>query len=236
MNTSGEVADLMVKEGMQITESAVKLVGVGAKELTVLLLALLSDKKKLQGKTNLKNLLKSEKPLCILQIKESDLSKFSSEAKKYGVLFSAVTDKSKENKYCDIIAKQEDVSKLNYIMEKLGYAATEQEIEPEPENDEKEKVKETDRDEKTKEDISKNPSPRAKENQPEKEFSKHGATEKTGSTTEKKKSIKKMVEDINRDMKKMVDKIDPEKKKNKSYPHFTKKKKKKKTKAKGKIK
>ena len=31
MNTSGEVADLMVKEGIQITESAVKLVGVGEK-------------------------------------------------------------------------------------------------------------------------------------------------------------------------------------------------------------
>ena len=153
MNTSGEVADLMVKEGIQITESTVKLVGVGAKELTVLLLALLNDEKKLQGKTNLKNLLKSEKPLCILQIKEDDLSKFSSEAKKYGVLFSAVTDKTKENEFCDIIAKQEDVSKLNYIMEKLGYAATEQEIEPEPEKEESDK--EIKGDEKTKKDISK---------------------------------------------------------------------------------
>ena len=77
MNTSGEVADLMVKEGIQITEATVKLMAVGAKELTALLLALLNDEKKLQGKTNLKNLLKSEKPLCILQIKEKDLSKFS---------------------------------------------------------------------------------------------------------------------------------------------------------------
>lgn len=33
MNTSGEVADLMVKEGIQITESAVKLTALGAKIL-----------------------------------------------------------------------------------------------------------------------------------------------------------------------------------------------------------
>ena len=33
MNTSGEVADLMVKEGIQITESAAKLAGLGAKNL-----------------------------------------------------------------------------------------------------------------------------------------------------------------------------------------------------------
>lgn len=31
MNTSGEVADLMVKEGIQITESTVKLMALGAK-------------------------------------------------------------------------------------------------------------------------------------------------------------------------------------------------------------
>ena len=99
MNTSGEVADLMVKEGIQITEATVKMAAVGAKELTALLLALLKDTKKLQGKTNLTNLLKSEKPLCILQIKEKDLAKFTAEAKKYGVLFTAVTDKSKKNIY-----------------------------------------------------------------------------------------------------------------------------------------
>ena len=233
MNTSGEVADLMVKEGIQITESAVKLVGVGAKELTVLLLALLSDKKKLQGKTNLKNLLKSEKPLCILQIKEDDLSKFSSEAKKYGVLFSAVTDKSKENEFCDIIAKQEDVSKLNYIMEKLGYAATEQEIEPEPEKEDKEKEKEAN--EETKEDISKNPVPRASENPHERESSKHGDTEKTDNTTEKKKSVKKKVEDIKKEQEKAKTQKTPEKAKNQNYPQFNKKKKKK-SKSKGKSK
>lgn len=136
MNTSGEVADLMVKEGIQITESAVKLAGLGAKNLAAIIVALMNDESKMQGKTNLKQLLKSDKPLCILQIKEADLKKFNTEAKKYGVLFTAVSDKTNDTGFCDIIAKQEDVTKLNYIMEKLGYTApvTEEKIE-EPEKD-----------------------------------------------------------------------------------------------------
>ena len=136
MNTSGEVADLMVKEGIQITESAVKLAGLGAKNLAAIIVALMNDESKMQGKTNLKQLLKSDKPLCILQIKEADLKTFNTEAQKYGVLFTAVSDKTNNPGFCDIIAKQEDVTKLNYIMEKLGYTApvTEEKIE-EPEKD-----------------------------------------------------------------------------------------------------
>lgn len=59
MNSSGEVADLMVKEGIQITESSVKLMALGAKNLAAIIIALNDDK--LQGKTSLKKLLKSRK-------------------------------------------------------------------------------------------------------------------------------------------------------------------------------
>ena len=125
MNTSGEVADLMVKEGIQITESAAKLTALGAKNLAAIIIALMKEDNKLQGKTNLKQLLKSDKPLCILQIKEKDIHKFNQEAKKYGVLFTAVTDKTNNTGLCDVIAKQDNVTKLNYIMEKLGYTSPE---------------------------------------------------------------------------------------------------------------
>lgn len=40
MSTSGETADLVVKESIQITESAVKLAGLGAKNLAALLIAI----------------------------------------------------------------------------------------------------------------------------------------------------------------------------------------------------
>ena len=229
MNTSGEVADLMVKEGLMITEEVVKLTGLGAKNLAAIVIALLKEDNKLQGKTNLKKLLKSDKPLCIMQIKESDIGKFNSEAKKYGVLFTAVNDKSNDSGLCDIIAKQDDVTKLNYIMEKLGYSAVEPEIEPEPEPEKKEPENEPDKDapDKQKDEHSKNPFPRAKENQRESESTKHGDTDKTENRTNGKPSVKQKVEDIKAEQNKQKAEKAPEKQKSNEHTQPSKKKKKK---------
>ncbi|MGM9552257.1 MAG: PcfB family protein [Clostridia bacterium] len=228
MNTSGEVADLMVKEGLQITEEAVKLTGLGAKNLAAIIIALLKEDNKLQGKTNLKKLLKSDKPLCIMQIKESDIKKFNSEANKYGVLFTAVKDNTNDSGLCDIIAKQEDVTKLNYIMEKMGYAAPENEIEPEPEPD-KEKTDE----EPAKEEQSKNRNPRAKENQRESESMKHGVTDGMENPSNGKPSVKKKVEDIKAEQAQKKAEKTPEREKTHTYyqPKWQKKKNKKKGKS-----
>ena len=74
MSTSGETADLMVKEGIQITESAVKLAGLGAKNLAALLIALANDNQKLAGKTNLKRLIHDGEELTIFSVKKEDLA------------------------------------------------------------------------------------------------------------------------------------------------------------------
>lgn len=214
MNTSGEVADLMVKEGLQITEEVAKLTGLGAKNLAAIIIALLQEDNKLQGKTNLKKLLRSDKPLCILQIKEADIGKFNSEAKKYGVLFTAVRDSTNNTGLCDIIAKQDDVTKLNYIMEKMGYAAPEKEIEPEPEPEIS-----------GKEDKSKNLSPRVKENRQEHESMKRGDSDKTDSRINEKPSVKKKIEGIKTQMAKKDEKK-PEKTRSGENPVQGKKKKK----------
>ena len=132
MNTSGEVADLMVKEGLQVTEEVVKLTGLGAKNLAAIIIALLKEDNKTQGKTNMKKLLQSNKPLCILQIKESDLKQFNREANKYGVLFTPVKDENNNTGLCDIIAKQDDVPQINRILEIMGYTRPEFEAEIEP--------------------------------------------------------------------------------------------------------
>ena len=199
MNTSGEVADLMVKEGIQITESAAKLAGLGAKNLAAIIVALLKDESRMQGKTNLKQLLKSDKPLCILQIKEADLKKFNTEAKKYGVLFTAVSDKTNNTGLCDVIAKQEDVTKLNYIMEKLGYTAPEIEEKTKPEDAKDEKRDDSNREksssrEKTKEHNEKNRAPRAREYRSEHRYTKRGDTERADRNT--KDSVKVRINDI----------------------------------------
>ena len=131
MNTSGEVADLMAKEAIQMTESAVKLTALGVKNLAAIVMALANDDGKTEGIAKLKQMLKTGKQLCIMQIRETDLKKFNAEAKNYGIMYRPVADKTNDNGLCDIIAFHDDIPRLNYIMEKLGYSAPEQDIEPE---------------------------------------------------------------------------------------------------------
>lgn len=52
MSTNGETADMVVRESIQITESAVKLAGLGAKNLAALLMAVAKDNPKLSGIKN----------------------------------------------------------------------------------------------------------------------------------------------------------------------------------------
>ena len=53
MEVSGEAADLVMKEGVQISEEAIKLLARGAKNLAALLYALAKDQKKLYGKVSM---------------------------------------------------------------------------------------------------------------------------------------------------------------------------------------
>ena len=79
MSTSGATADLMVREGIQITESALKLAGLGAKNLAALLIALANDNQKVAGKTTLKRLIQDREELTIFSIKEQDLAAYGIE-------------------------------------------------------------------------------------------------------------------------------------------------------------
>lgn len=122
MDVSGEVADLMVKEGIQITEATVKLLAAGSKNLAAFLWALAKDNKKLVGKTNMSRLLKEGKELKVFRIKESDLAEFQAFAKK-NVLFAAVKDKRAESGMVDLITNVDFVSQVNLFMERRGYPA-----------------------------------------------------------------------------------------------------------------
>lgn len=121
MSQGSEAADQMVKESIQLSEAAVKLTALGAKNLAALCLALANENQKLAGKTKMSSLLKSGKELKVFDIKENDLTRFSTSAKQYGVLFSAIKHSKDENGCIDILVKAEDVSKINRIMEKMDY-------------------------------------------------------------------------------------------------------------------
>lgn len=222
MNTSGEVADLMAKEAIQMTESAVKLTALGVKNLAAIVMALANDDGKTEGIAKLKQMLKTGKKLCIMQIKESDLKKFNSEAKKYGIMYRPVSDKTNNSGLCDIIAFQDDVPRLNYIMEKLGYSAPEQEIEPEAPEAEQTK---SDTEKANKEKSEKNRPTRAERTNENPHGNKFTSLEDTVKTDNAiKPSVRKKVEDIKADMEK---KKKPAPKKEKTIRHEQPKKSKK---------
>ena len=123
MSTNGETADLMVREGIQITESVVKLAGLGAKNLAALLFALANDNQKLAGKTTLKRLIQDGEELTIFSIKKEDLDGFRMEAKNYGVLYCPIINKMENTGTVEIMAKAKDARQLNRIFERMGYPA-----------------------------------------------------------------------------------------------------------------
>ena len=222
MNTSGEVADLMTKEAIQMTESAVKLTALGVKNLAAIVMALANDDGKTEGVAKLKQMLKTGKQLCIMQIKEADLKKFNAEAKNYGIMYRPVADKTNDNGLCDVIAFQDDIPRLNYIMEKFGYSATEHDIEPEvPEQAEAPP-------DKAKDENAKNRPSRAERTKENPRGSKSilfGDMAKTGSGT--KPSVRKKIEDIKADLKEKK-KTAPEKERTVQHKHPQQKKRKKK--------
>ena len=122
MSTGGDAADQMVRDGIEIVESSVKLSALGAKNLAAIAIALAKDNPKLRGKTNLDRLLKDGKDLQFFPLKISDLREFNQQAKQYGILFTAIKEKNGEGELVDILVRAEDVSKLNRVFERMGYA------------------------------------------------------------------------------------------------------------------
>ena len=120
MSTNGEAADLMVREGIQITESALKLAGLGAKNLAALLIALANDNQKVAGKTTLKRLIQDGEELTIFSINEKDLAAFRKESTQYGVLYYPIVNRAENTGTVEIMAKAKDARQINHILERMG--------------------------------------------------------------------------------------------------------------------
>lgn len=123
MGTGSEAADQLTREAIQISEAAVKLSALGAKNLAAMCIALANENQKLAGKTNMTRLLKEGKELRVFDVKETDLTDFAKSAKQYGVLFSVIKYSKNEFGNVDVLTRAEDVSKINRILEKLQYIA-----------------------------------------------------------------------------------------------------------------
>ena len=119
MNQSSDAAEQIVRMSLQGFEVGARITGSGAKEVAALLLAVMKDKKKTAGKTNLVNMLKSGKELKVFSVRQEDFKKFTEEAKRYGVLYTALINKKAKDGVTDILVKAEDASKINRIVQRF---------------------------------------------------------------------------------------------------------------------
>ena len=121
MTNGGDAAEQVVRLSLEGFEVAAKLSGAAAKNIAVLLVSVLKQEQKTKGKARLTNMIKSGKELKVFSIPNKDLKKFTEQAKRYGVLYCVLRDKNTkgDNAPVDIIARAEDASKIQRIVERF---------------------------------------------------------------------------------------------------------------------
>lgn len=122
MEMSGEVADLMVKEGLEAAKIAAELSGKGLVNVAALLAALVKQHYKVVGKVGIERLMKdSNAESVIIPIKAEDYARFEKIAKQFGVLYAAAKHENKETGVLHIISNVNYSAQLNAVMEAIGY-------------------------------------------------------------------------------------------------------------------
>ena len=119
MSYSGDAAEQVVRMSLEGAEVAARITGQGAKEVAVLLYAVLKDQQKNMGKTRLTSMLRSGKELKVFAVKDEDLVRFSKVAKDYGVLYCVLKDRDARDGLTDVMVRAEDASKINRIFERF---------------------------------------------------------------------------------------------------------------------
>lgn len=120
MEVSGEVADLLVKEGLQVAELAAKLSAKGAVNAAVLTAALIKNNYKLAGQVGVERLNRDSAESVVIPILQEDKARFQQLAKRFGVLYAAVSQD--ESQVVHIISNVNYSAQLNAVLEAMGYA------------------------------------------------------------------------------------------------------------------
>ena len=125
MINGGDAAEQVIRLSLDGVEVVARISGEAAKNIAILLAAVLKEEHKTKGKARLTNMIKSGKELKVFAIQNQDLKKFSKEAKRYGVLYCALKDKENNagSAAVDIIARAEDAAKIQRIMERFNLSA-----------------------------------------------------------------------------------------------------------------
>jgi len=121
MSESGEVAEQVVRMGIHGAEACLRLTGVAAERLAVLIYAIMKDQHRTAGKIRLESMLKSGKELNVFTLPARDLSWFALEAKRYGVLYCVLKEKETGlDGTVDVMVYNDDAAKINRIVERIS--------------------------------------------------------------------------------------------------------------------
>lgn len=219
MSVSGDSAEQVVRLSLEGFEVLAKLTGNGAKNMGIMLLAIIEKQKKIKGKTNIDNMLRTGKPLRIFSIKKEDLKEFHKNANSYGILYSVLVNKKNKNLdgTVDILVSDDVAPRVNRLVERFKLLS----VDPTKFQTEVEKRDKSQKDkgiqEKTKEELFQDvlvQKPIQKENQQNENFnsamtakspqSEHflNKAEGVAKTSNNKKSVRKELKEIREDIRK----------------------------------
>ena len=120
MSYGAEAADQVVRITLNGVEVAARITGKAAERLAALIYSIIKDNRRTKGKGRLNNMLKSGKELAIFTIKDRNMPKFMSEAKRYGILYCVLKDRKANDGVTDIMVRETDSSKVNRIFTRYG--------------------------------------------------------------------------------------------------------------------
>ena len=119
MEVSGEVADLLVREGLQVAELAARLSGKGVVSAAILLAAMVKQNYKVVGKVGVDRLNRENGESVVIPIHTADLPRYEKLAKQFGVLYAAT--KNGDSEVIHIISNSNYAAQLNAVLEAMGY-------------------------------------------------------------------------------------------------------------------
>lgn len=132
MDVGGAAADVVVKEGVELTGEALKLAGAGIKNVAALLLAIRHEHYKLVGKTNAKTLAKDPSPAVVAPLKAEDKKKFQKLARSFGLLYFIPKKRGENNPVFNVVSNEANAAKLNAVFQAMGYPVPARENQEEP--------------------------------------------------------------------------------------------------------
>ena len=130
MNYGGDAADQIVRYSMEGMEHTLRISGSIAKNLAVLIVAVMKDQKKTRGKTNLLRMLKEQRAMKFFTIPHDRLREFAGEAKSRGLLYVVIRDK-KNPQFSEIMVFADDAAKVNRVVEQAPVREAERVIDAE---------------------------------------------------------------------------------------------------------